>query len=251
MVQLAYSLDIPVAMAGMLADCGFTDKRSYSAEEEIPVGVGVVRGASDTTCRLPNRNQATLTYSADFVASNVINVTVNGVAISPVTFATDHATTFAAVVAAINGLAGIDAVAGAGRSIIITSTDPATGDVTVSTVVTLGVSQATGTAANASEDLFLGVAVHTHTLGANADGETVYAATETVGVLHRGRIWVPVEENVAMGDPVYLRTITVSADLRGAFRMSADSGNAMLIPNARWVVAGTDGGLAQLELNLP
>jgi hypothetical protein len=47
-----------------------------------------------------------IVFDGDFVASNVITITVNGVDAADVTFATDHDTTAALVVAAVNALSG-------------------------------------------------------------------------------------------------------------------------------------------------
>ena len=62
-------------------------------------------------------------FSADFVASNSIAMTINGTPISPVTYATSHAATFAALVTAIEGaLTGESVTADAvARTIVITS----------------------------------------------------------------------------------------------------------------------------------
>jgi hypothetical protein len=237
-------------MAGQLADCGFHDIVSYNVAEAIPLGRALVKGATETTVRLPNRNYATVTFDADFVASNVINGTVNSLAISPVTYASSHAATFAAVVSAFNALTGISAVAGTGRSIIITTDDKAV--ITVSgVVVTLGVSQAVATTVYTSSDIIYGVSVHTHTLLQDSSGVVQYAQYATVSTLKQGRIYVPVEQDVVVGDSVYMRTINDSPKVRGAFRKDADSGNALLISGARWFAGATSGNLAILELNLP
>ena len=248
-MQTSYPLYATNGMAGQLADCGFHDIVSYNAAEAIPLGRALVKGASETTVRLPNRNYATLTYDADFVASNSIAVTVNSVAITPVVYASSHAATFAAVIAAITGLTGITAVAGTGRSIIITTDDKSV--ITVSSAVTLGSSQAGATVAYTSADVILGVSAHTHTLVQDANGVVQYAVYDTVNCLKKGRIYVTVEQDVATGDPVYMRTINDSPKVRGAFRKDADSGNALLISGANWFAGATSGNLAVLEFNLP
>ena len=67
-------------------------------------------------------------------------MTVNGVAITPVVYATSHAATFAAVIAAIDALDGVSAVAGTGREILIT-VDNALSNITVSSATTGGAGQ--------------------------------------------------------------------------------------------------------------
>jgi hypothetical protein len=249
MSQTSYSMSQDAAFAGMLADAGFHNVRSYSAAEAIGLGRGLVMAASESTVRLPYRNYATLTFSADFVASNTINGLFNGVAMAEITYASSHAATFAAVIAAITAIAGVTAVAGTGRSIIVTGD---AGNITIaSVVVAAGASQATAATVYTSSDVFMGVALASHTLTQDSSGLVQYATYDTVNVLTRGCVYVPVEEAVAVGDSVYLRTITVSSDVRGAFRNDVDSGNALLISNARWVKGASSGGLAILELNLP
>lgn len=89
--------------------------------------------------------RATIIFSGDFVASNVINVTVNGQAIAAQTYATSHAATFAALVSAIDGLSGCTATGNSTtRTIVIIPTDQ-TEDPEVTAAVTLGASQATAT----------------------------------------------------------------------------------------------------------
>lgn len=92
----------------------------------------------------------TVTWDGDFVASNVINGTVGGDAISQVTFDTNQATTIAALAVAI---AALDSVASATvtdtREITVTgATDGEDLSSTANFTVTLGASQAADTAAN-------------------------------------------------------------------------------------------------------
>ncbi len=90
-----------------------------------------------------------LTFSGPLVASNVINGTVNGVALSPITFASDSATTLAAIGAAIvAALAGLGTAITAayvvsGNTIRITRTTVNTSVALTAFVVTLGAGQVT------------------------------------------------------------------------------------------------------------
>lgn len=88
----------------------------------------------------------TMTFDADFVASNSILSTVDDVALTPVVFTTDQATTLAAVAAELQGDASITTATATGaREITITFADNVAH--TLSVAVTLGASQATGTIA--------------------------------------------------------------------------------------------------------
>lgn len=96
------------------------------------------------------KQQQTLTFDADLITDNVINLKVNGEAISPVTFTSNHNTTMAAIVTAIKALAGAgkvsDATCPGSGSKVITIIGFANGvDFVVSDiVVTAGETQAAG-----------------------------------------------------------------------------------------------------------
>lgn len=140
-----------------------------------------------------------LTFSADFVASNVIAVSVNGVAAASVTFATNHATTFAAVIAAIDALEGVSAVAGTGRQIYIT-VEGETAVVTAS--VTGGSSQASSTQVASCSATIFGVFPRTQKL------EGKYLAVENANVLRDGEIWVLTADAVQANVAAYLVAAT-------------------------------------------
>jgi len=88
----------------------------------------------------------TLTFDADFVASNSILSTVDGVDLTPVVFTTDQATTLAAVAAEIQTDASVTtATVTDTREITVTFADNDAH--TLASVVTLGASQPVGTVA--------------------------------------------------------------------------------------------------------
>lgn len=86
----------------------------------------------------------TITFSADFVALNKINLKVNGEPIAEVTFSVDQATTMGLLDAAISAMEGVDNVATLGQVVTITSKQDVTLEIS-DVVVTLGVSQPTAT----------------------------------------------------------------------------------------------------------
>lgn len=53
MSQTSYSVDSPIALPGMLADCQFKDVETYVASEDIPAGRFVVVDTSTDKIRLP------------------------------------------------------------------------------------------------------------------------------------------------------------------------------------------------------
>lgn len=127
------------------------------------------------------------TYSADFVTSNVIAFSVDGVAITPVTFATSHALTFAALVTAIDGLSSVESATGDAvtRVITIIPIDQEEGGSTVTTAVTLGASQATGTVVYDSNTIYIGTPVQM-----KADGTIIPAE----GIANLDYIGVSIKE---------------------------------------------------------
>ena len=101
----------------------------------------------------------TLLFDGDFVTSNVINMTIGGEAIAPVTFSADHGTTMAFLAESIRlALAASNQLAlvavsdpGVDRELTITSLRKpwsATAQEITGVAVTAGASQATGTAAD-------------------------------------------------------------------------------------------------------
>jgi hypothetical protein len=77
----------------------------------------VVVGRRDT----PVPTDKTITFSRPLIATEVINGTVNGVALTPTTFITDMATTLNAVATKILTIVGIDSVAVVGNTLQIVS----------------------------------------------------------------------------------------------------------------------------------
>lgn len=82
----------------------------------------------------------TITFNADFVASNSIAWTLNGVAQTPIVYATSHAATLAALAAAIEAAQEVYTCTGATRTLTITS--ESADQPTLTFTVTLGASQA-------------------------------------------------------------------------------------------------------------
>lgn len=77
-----------------------------------------------------------------------------------------------------------------------------------------------------------------------------YPAGSDVGVLRRGQIYVQVEQTVVAGDPVYVRHTDPGALGLGVFRKDADTSDAVLVPEARYLTGASANGVALLDLNL-
>lgn len=130
-----------------------------------------------------HNNQAQIVWDADFVTSNLIDIVVDGVAVTQVPFNTDQATTIQDVCDQIEAdITGAVCVrtdtGGDDRTITITIEDGV--DRVVTEVVTAGASQATGTITVASTQIFVGFTMITHIEAAaktDLDGNVVTAAT--------------------------------------------------------------------------
>lgn len=261
MAQLTYGFLMDIASEGLLADCGFKNSISPRAFADIPIGRGVAKVVGeDYAVRLPAQNQSVVTLSADLVASNSIAVSVNDVDLTPIVFAVDHATTMAAIAAAIAAQPNIDTavVSGATNRVITITAEQGEVAIVNSFVVTLGASQATATIVNGTQDSLYGVALRIHNksnlLAPNtgSDGPAPYFEGEPVSMLTKGRVYVLVDGDVTSDDPVYCRFVAGAGDkLIGRFRADDDSGTALLVPDAVWRVGASAGGLAVLEINKP
>lgn len=81
-------------------------------------------------------------------------------------------------------------------------------------------------------------------------GTIVFPIRSAVPVRRQGRIWVYVDANVLAGANVFVRhTANGGLNVLGAFRSDADTARADQVPNATFIIGGTAGGVALIELN--
>jgi len=191
--------DMDIARAGML------DGLDHEVESKVAVSATqfgdplFVKDGDETFAYLPKTDVATVLLSADLVASNVITstVTLNGVAFTAVanTYATAHADSMTAHIALIEALTGVTCVAGTtNRAFVVTGESYA--NVSITTVVTLGASQATASITYTSTQKFGGVANISHRSYIDSKGE--YPAGDQVNVMNEGRIWVRVPSGLTL-----------------------------------------------------
>jgi len=98
----------------------------------------------------------TITFSADLIADNVVNGTVDGVALTATTFAVDHVTTMGVIAGKIQATAGVATatVGGVGNRVITVTAQAAGVPVSLTGfLVTLGVSQATAVVATTTANV--------------------------------------------------------------------------------------------------
>lgn len=245
MSQTAYPLNQPEAFAGLKADTRFDEVETFAAGAAIPFGRGVSAEAGNTsTVVIPKKDSAKIVFSAVFITGNKINGKVNTVAFDEVTFADDHATTVAALVAAIDALAGVTAVLDSTDSTsktILVESDGA--EITIADLaVTAGTSQATATVTYSGDNVFRGVSLHSHLAIQPGTEVAQYVATDSVSVLRKGKVWVETSKAVDADDTAY-----VDLSASGKFT-DASSGNLATGGTFRSTVSGA--GLALLEIDL-
>jgi hypothetical protein len=141
-------------------------------------------------------------FSADFVTSNTINGTVDGVAIAQVTYATSTLNTMNLLIAAVNALAGCQAVLdttdATNRTLLIRKKGVAS--FVVDFTVAAGASQATDSSTYASGQLFRGVAKYVTRVPGTGGGTGTFAIGEEISVIHSADIWAASASGLAKGD---------------------------------------------------
>ena len=207
--------------------------------------------------RLPHQDQASVVQSAPLSAGNSTTVTLNGVALTPVVYATSNAATMGALAALIAAQPFIASATFDGTSTINIQAEQ--GFPVTAVFVTSGGSAVTWTTNYSNDNVFYGISVYIQNKmnlygPQGSAGAAPYIPGDAVATLTRGRIYVKAENNVTSDSPVYWRQIaTMSNPILGSFRSDSDGGNAILLPNTqvRWITSASAGNLAVLEINQP
>lgn len=257
-MQLSYVPDADLAYAGMPYDAMYQDSISKAALELLNFGYAAFR-SDDTnkpnSVRGAKRNSPTLVWTGDFVASNVINGTVNGVAIAPVTYATSQLVTVTALGDAIvaaalaQGIVATYVLSNSNHTITLLTKDSST--VLASFVVTGGAGQVTATitapTTNVAGD-FVGVLRAAEATPARSvDGLNGYSVGDATSIIRKGRVWVPITATVLDGAPAYV-DMTVGSE--GKFT-SVSAGNIGPVGTFFGAAAATGISLGVLDINLP
>lgn len=258
--QTSYNfLMTQAASAGQIYDITFGEVLSpVAAVEIIPIGLGVAKViGQDMQVRLPHVDIVAVTLSAPLSAANSTVVTLNGIALTPVVYATSNAVTLNAIAALIAAQPFIASAVSNGTDTI---TIYAQQGYAVSAVfITSSGSAVTWTSVYSNDNVFYGVAVYIQNkmnlLGPQGSaGGSPYYIGDAVPTMARGQIWVYAETTVTSDSPVYWRIApTLSNPQVGNFRGDSDSGNAILLPSnqVRWLIGASAGGLAVLDINQP
>lgn len=263
--QTSYPINMPIGVAGRIADNCFKDNLSPICAENIYAARGVCKApGQDYVVTLPRINQSVNVFSADLITGNTINATVNGIAITPVVFATSHLATMNAIAAEIAALPNIASavVGGANNRTITVMSDNGTSIAVTGFLVTGGASQATVVTTDSAFGQFFGVSMYVYnkmnawdpTNDPTLGGQLPYYRGDPMPVLTHGRIYVTPETVVTAESPVYVRHQGNGLNQTlGLFRGDADGGTCTLIPatSAKWREGnGSVGGLAVLEPTL-
>lgn len=147
-------------------------------------------------------------FGGDFVASNTIDGTIDGVAIAQVTYASSHANTMTLLLAAINALTGVEAILDTtdtnSRTILIRK--KGTASFVANFTVAAGGSQATDTTTYASGQKFRGVAKYATLVPTTVGGTGAFAVGEAVPVARLCDIWAASASGLGKGDIAYITT---------------------------------------------
>lgn len=248
-----------VGSAGQQYDIAFNDVISpVAAIEEIPVGLGVAKVVgADMQVRLPHQDIVAVAASTALVASNSTVVTLNGVALAPVVYATSNAATLTAIAALIAAQDNIASAVSNGTDTITIHADQGFA-VTATFVTTAGSGQPTWTSTYTNDNVFYGIALriqNKQNLYSNTGsaGGSPYYVGDAVATLRRGRVWVTVENTVTSDSPVYWRFKANGGNTQvGSFRSDSDSSSCVLIPSsqASWIIGATAGNLAVLDIQI-
>lgn len=95
----------------------------------------------------------------------------------------------------------------------------------------------------------LGVSLKSHAMESNSAGDPTYDIKDMVSVLHKGRVYVKVEQAVVPTDSVYVRYAAGGNGL-GSFGNSAGTSERALLAGARYLSTAAADGLAIVELDL-
>ncbi len=247
MSQTTVNIDHDEFFPGMKVDSQFDLVESFIAETAINFGRAVGANPGEILkVNQPVKDKAVLLFDADFVTNNVITITVNGIATAGVPFNTDHDTTAADVLTAIQGLAPVTSASISDSPTNREFTIETSGVViAVSETITGGASQATGTPTLSSNDIFRGIALHVHKDATQPLSTNIgYKVDDAVNVLRQGKAVVETSIAVVADDAAFV-------DITGAIGKFTNASSGNLATNGFFRSTVSSAGLAKLEINVP
>jgi len=184
------------------------DVISRVAGNTIQFGAPVVAYEDDSTKAYNFQSDKTVaTFDRDFEAGNTISTTVNGLSAATVPFSSSHADTKAALVSAIDALAGITAANSAGRAITVISKGA---PVVLTTTVIGGTNQAVATQVTSCSATPIGVAVRSMKVSGQWDSQDI------MPIMREGEIWVLTADAVVANKAAYITSAGTWTDEVGS-----------------------------------
>lgn len=242
-------------IVGQLADGSIKEAVSRFAEQDIQYGRGLVVG-SDPGSNVKNvtNSKAVLDFDADFATGNTINLKVNGVAITQVSFSGNPVTTKANLVTAIDNLDNVSAEDAGGRAINITIVDGLSNAEVTDVVIAGGASQAGFTITVSSLDTIVeGIALLRHGEPLIIGGDDAYRTNDQVTALRKGTVVCEVISTVNYGDDVYINIADTTNNSQG--RLTNVSTGNLQIKAAKFEEAAVGipafPALVKVRLNMP
>ncbi len=236
------NIDLVVGtISGLLGGMTITSQL-YTVTDTF-LGISVKTGDIEQGNRLLDINdQSVITFENDALnTSDTVTVTVNGTALTVVTYATSEAVTLQLVCDRIKEVDGVTSATVSGRVITVLNR-PGLPLVVNSVVIS------DNALASVAPSAAIVASMQAVTFN---NGDVFYAPTEMVTVLRKGRIYVQVEVAVTSDDSVYVRHVASGTKVRGGFGNVVDSSTAFLVSAARYLTSVAAGGFAIVEINLP
>lgn len=126
----------------------------------------------------------------------------------------------------------------------------ASAEIPFGAAVTKGTTDTNALLPDASNDVVIGIAMHSQSHGKAELGTTGIKPKVTFSVITKGRVWVKVEEAVVKGDLAYVRYASgAGGSQKGSFRKSADTSTALQLKGGRYLTSASANGMAQLEFD--
>lgn len=272
-VQTTYSASFPVGYPGMIADSGWpNDLRSCIAAVAVAAGIAVVTGTTEQACRPPAATDAAAASATAIIATGGASTagiqTLTGASLNGavgvgtmfpprnLTFTFSSHADWDATTAVVTGKDEN------GNTITENFAIPNNGNATVTgavlftsvTQIVIPAQSGTGGTFTVGTGLLLGN-IEQRVIGvAVRDALTLpggFIATQTVGVMRKGRIWVTSEDATSPESPAYVRFQVTGSQVYGAFRATPDGNTCVRLRGARFVSKTSGAGLSVLSLNLP
>jgi len=240
--------------AGQVSKTGLLDTINKPVAEAIPFG-RFTAGTTNFKARLPMTNSLVILFSANSTAGDVFNMDVNGVAISPVTYATSNNLTIDAVAAQIQATGtGLTATRTATNQITVLATTGTA--LSVDNIVVAGGSAPTATKTYTSTDgttNVLGIS-QMEQKEQNSSGIAQYELLDIAQIVTKGKVLVHCEDAFDENSNIFIRVVEESGTYQKRGMIRTDAGSpviAVAFAKGKIRNSGSAGELAEIDILLP